>query len=66
MEGAFDRGDIIVCLDQAGNEIGRGLTNYHAIEVESILQTASKDIARKLGYIITDELIHRNNWVETQ
>ncbi len=66
VEGAFDRGDIIVCLDKAGNEIGRGLTNYHALEVESILQTSSHQIADKLGYIIADELIHRNNWVETQ
>jgi len=66
VEGAFDRGDIIVCLDQSGNEIGRGLTNYHALEVESILRTPSSQIADKLGYIIADELIHRNNWVETQ
>src|SRR5699024_8706521 len=62
VEGAFDRGDIIVCLDQSGNEIGRGLTNYHALEVESILRTPSSQIADKLGYIIADELIHRNNW----
>lgn len=66
VDGAFDRGDIIVCMDKAGNEIGRGLTNYHALEVESILQTPSHEIAKKLGYIIADELIHRNNWVETQ
>lgn len=66
VEGAFDRGDIIVCLDQSGREIGRGLTNYHALEVESILRTPSQQIADKLGYIIADELIHRNNWVETQ
>lgn len=66
VDGAFDRGDIIVCLDEAGREIGRGLTNYHALEVESILKTASHNIADKLGYIIADELIHRNNWVETQ
>lgn len=65
VEGAFDRGDIIVCLDQSGKEIGRGLTNYHALEVESILRTPSQQIADKLGYIIADELIHRNNWVET-
>ncbi len=66
VEGAFDRGDIIVCLDPSGKEIGRGLTNYHALEVESILRTPSHQIVDKLGYIIADELIHRNNWVETQ
>lgn len=66
VEGAFDRGDIILCLDQQGEEVGRGLTNYHAMEVESILRTPSHEIVNKLGYIITDELIHRNNWVETQ
>ncbi|WP_026878083.1 glutamate 5-kinase [Ignatzschineria larvae DSM 13226] len=66
VDGNFDRGDVVVCIDQKGREIGRGLSNYHALEIENILQTPSSEIVDKLGYIITDELIHRNNWVETQ
>ncbi len=65
VDGTFERGDVIRCLDSKGKEIGRGLTNYHSLEVENILKTPSSQIIDKLGYIITDEVIHRNNWVET-
>lgn len=61
--GAFLRGDLVTCVNKNGDELGRGICNYNSNEVKLLLKTASKDIINKLGYIITDELIHRNNWV---
>lgn len=66
IEGMFDRGDIVVCVNLQGEEIGRGLTNYHSHEILKILRTSSNKIIDRLGYIIADEVIHRNNWIENQ
>ncbi len=66
LEGMFERGDIVVCVNLQGEEIGRGLSNYHSHEVMKILRTPSHKIQERLGYIIADELIHRNNWIENK
>ncbi|HUP95454.1 MAG TPA: glutamate 5-kinase [Burkholderiales bacterium] len=61
--GDFERGEVVSCLDQARNEIARGLVNYSAVETRRILQTPSNEIEAKLGYIDEPELIHRDNLV---
>jgi glutamate 5-kinase len=63
--GQFRRGDMVVCLDLEGREVGRGLTNYDANETARIKGRPSCDIERILGYVDEPELIHRDNLVLT-
>ena len=61
VEGTFSRGEIVICFDQAGNEIARGLVNYNADEVRRIMGIASDCVEKVLGYRGETELIHRDN-----
>ena len=63
VEGEFKRGEIIACVDQSGNEIARGLTNYDSVQTKLILGKSSKEIQGILGTIDEDELIHRDNLI---
>ena len=63
VEGEFERGETVSCLDQEGKEIARGLINYSAVETQKILKRSSNDIETILGYVDEPELIHRNNLV---
>lgn len=63
VEGNFDRGDVVACLDTEGKEIARGLVNYNAAETARILRKPSSEIEKILGYIDESELIHRDNLV---
>jgi glutamate 5-kinase len=63
VEGCFQRGDSVSCLDEQGYEIARGLTNYAAQEVRQIMGQPSSQIAKILGYVDEPELIHRDNLV---
>lgn len=63
VEGGFQRGELVACVDPEGNEIARGLVNYSADEARRIQGRPSSEIASILGYIDEDELIHRDNLV---
>ena len=63
VEGDFERGDLVVCLDGEGREVARGLTNYNAAEAGRILGIPSAEIGKRLGYPGEPELIHRDNLV---
>lgn len=60
-EGEFERGAVVGCLDEQGQEIARGLVNYSAAETRRILRRPSSDIEAILGYVDEPELIHRDN-----
>lgn len=62
-EGNFKRGEVVLCLDEQGNEIARGLVNYHVDEVNKIKGRPSEQIESLLGYVDEPELIHRDNLV---
>jgi glutamate 5-kinase len=66
VEGEFGRGEVVSCLDPAGREIARGLSNYAADEARRILRLPSSAIEAALGFIDEDELIHRDNLVIVQ
>mgnify|MGYP003344933996 CR=1 FL=1 len=55
------RGEPGAVVDGGGKEIARGLANYNSSETAKILRTPSAQIERKLGYVMEDELIHRDN-----
>ena len=63
VSGDFERGEVVICLDPAGNEIARGLINYSAAETRRIQQRASHEIEGVLGYVDEFELIHRDNLI---
>jgi len=61
--GYFTRGDMIVCRDEKGNEIARGLVNYSSDDARKIIGKPSTEIENLLGYKDFDELVHRDNLV---
>ncbi len=63
VEGEFERGEVIACVDTNGREIARGLVNYGAAEVRRIAGKSSAEIESLLGYVDEPELIHRDNLV---
>lgn len=63
VNGEFERGETVACLDPDGREIARGLINYSAVETQKILKQPSSEIETILGYVDEPELIHRNNLV---
>jgi glutamate 5-kinase len=54
---------VVSLLDLAGQEFGRGLTNYSRDEVDKIKGLHSDEIASVLGHKPYDEVIHRDNLV---
>ncbi|MDY6829057.1 MAG: glutamate 5-kinase [Pseudomonadota bacterium] len=65
VEGNFDRGEVVRCLDSTGVEVARGLVNYGGDEVRRIAGHNSERIEALLGYGGAPELIHRDNLVLT-
>lgn len=63
--GRFSRGDVVACIDEAGNEIARGLVNYDAEEVLKLQGKSSNHIEELLGYAGEVEIIHRDNLILT-
>ncbi len=61
--GHFNRGELVACIDEHGNEIARGLVNYSAEEAGKIIGQPSDKIESILGYVDEPELIHRDNLV---
>ena len=63
VKGAFSLGDAVRIVDARGAEIGRGLANYGAEELEKIRGHRTDEIQKILGYKYYDEVIHRDNFV---
>ena len=63
VEGAFEAGEVIHCVDAKGMEFARGVSNYSSDEIKRIMGLKSKDIEKTLGYKVYDEVIHRDNLV---
>ncbi len=63
VDGEFESGEVVHCVDSGGMEFARGLTNYSSAEIRLIKGARSAEIERKLGYKVYDEVIHRDNLV---
>ncbi len=63
VEGEFDRGEVVSCLDSEGQLLAKGLVNYSSAQAERIKRHPSQDIEKILGYVDAPELIHRDNLV---
>jgi glutamate 5-kinase len=66
VRGKFAVGAAVRCLSSEDAEIGIGLVNYSAAEIEKIKGVRSHHIEKILGYRHSDEVIHRDNFVVSQ
>jgi len=63
VEGRFDRGDLVACLDPSGDEVARGLVNYDTEQALLLIGKTTRRIEALLGHVDDPELIHRDNLV---
>lgn len=61
VQGSFGIGDCIICLDESGTELARGISTYSAEEVRKIAGKKTSEIEKILGYKYSDEVIHRDD-----
>jgi len=61
VDGEFCVGDPVSCIDEQGNVVAKGITNYSAEEIRKIMGQKSTKIEQILGYKDYDEVIHRDN-----
>ncbi|SEQ54225.1 glutamate 5-kinase [Virgibacillus subterraneus] len=62
LEGSFKSGDVVEVLNEKGELIGKGQTNYTVDELFQIKGLSSKE-AKVITMQNRPEVIHRNNWV---
>lgn len=61
VEGDFGKGDIVSIVNQASEEIARGLINYNSKQVAQIRGCRSDRIEQILGQCPYEEVVHRDN-----
>jgi glutamate 5-kinase len=61
--GSFERGELVSCCTDNGEELARGLVNYSSNDARLIAGKQTKQISETLGAINDKELIHRDNLV---
>lgn len=63
VEGAFERGEMLVVVRPDGKKIAHGLTSYSSDDLGKLCGVKSTQIVDILGYTYGDAVIHRNNLV---
>lgn len=63
VNGCFGVGAPVQCLDDKGNVIASGLSNYGSSDLGKIKGLKTGEIEKTLGYKDSDEVIHRDNLV---
>ncbi len=63
VDGDFEAGEVVCCIDSLGREFARGVSNYSFAEIDKIKGSKSARIEELLGYKVYDEVIHRDNLV---
>jgi len=63
IDGIFETGEVVHCVDQHGKEFARGAANYSSTEIEKIKGVKTTEIEKILGYKYYDEVVHRDNLV---
>jgi glutamate 5-kinase len=63
VQGEFETGDVVACIDPSGKECARGLVNYSASDTRRIMGQPSTKIADILGSVAETELMHRDNLI---
>ena len=63
VEGGFDQGALVRCVDGQGVEIARGVTCCSADQIRKIMGRQSREIETLLGVCPGEEVIHRDDLV---
>lgn len=63
VEGNFQRGEVVACVDEQGATVAVGIVNFSAGEASRIAGQPSDRIEALLGYVDDAELMHRDNLV---
>jgi glutamate 5-kinase len=63
IEGNFEVGDSVNCLNAEGKRVAKGLINYSSSDMKKIMRRKTTEIEGILGYKYSDEAIHRDNMV---
>lgn len=63
VDGVFEAGEVVHCVDAKGMEFARGVTNYSSAELQKIKGRKTTEVEAILGYKVYDEVIHRDNLV---
>lgn len=63
VNGEFERGDVVACMDENNVEYARGLINYSSSDTRRIMRQPTHKIETILGSMTAAELMHRNNMV---
>ncbi|MDD3594265.1 MAG: glutamate 5-kinase [Candidatus Gastranaerophilales bacterium] len=62
---SFDKNDVVSILNEAGEEVARGMVNYSSKDCKKLLGKHSDDIEKILGYRNYDAIITRDNIIFT-
>jgi glutamate 5-kinase len=63
VEGEFEAGDPVDLVDDSGQAVARGLVNFGAGELPSLLGRSTRELARELGPAYEREVVHRDDLV---
>ena len=63
INGAFEKGENILILDQNNKQLARGLSSFTSEEIDKIKGKQSKEIEKVLGYLSKTEIIHKDDMV---
>jgi glutamate 5-kinase len=63
VDGGFTAGDPVDLVDAAGQPVARGLVNYDAVELPSLLGRTTSELAAALGPAYEREVVHRDDLV---
>ena len=63
VSGTFTAGDPVDVVAADGRPVARGLVNYDARELPSLIGRSTRDLARELGSSYEREVIHRDDMV---
>ena len=66
VEGDFNLGDPVVCVDRKGAILAKGLVNFSSTEISKIKGLKTSQISHVLGHKDYDEVIHRDNLAITK
>jgi glutamate 5-kinase len=61
VSGDFHRGDLVEIVDDAGQPVARGLSQYGAGEARRLAGRHSREIEHTLGYSYGAEVVHRDD-----
>jgi glutamate 5-kinase len=66
VNGRFDEGALVRCVDRTGKEVARGVTCFSSGQIRKIMGKHSDEIANLLGACPGEEIIHRDDLVLTE